>query len=73
MWAKKEHCSKKEEKSRGMYIFVMAHHFICNWIDDSKKISILKKANRDWRLKNYGNKLEVKSLETNQRMETGWT
>ena len=37
-------------------------------LDDNKKISILKKGNRDRKLKNYGNKIEIK--ETSSRMET---
>ena len=38
-----------------------------NNIDDSKKFSVLIKGNRDRKLKNYGNKIEIK--ETNWRME----
>ena len=51
--------------------YPLCEHKKINKLDDSKKISILKKGNRDRRRKNYGNKLEVKSLEMNQRMETG--
>ena len=39
-----------------------------NIVDDSKKFSVLKKGNRDRKLKRYGNKIEIK--ETSWRMET---
>ena len=36
-------------------------------LDDSKKVLILKKGNRDQKWKNYGKKIEIK--ETSWRME----
>ena len=48
--------------------YPLCGHKKLNKLDDSKNFSILKKGNRDQKLKNYGNKIEIK--ETTWRMET---
>ena len=48
--------------------YPLCGHKKLNKLDDSKKFLILNKGNRDRKLKNYGNKIEIK--ETSLRMDT---